>query len=181
MTDENAIEEIEAAPVSEPEPPSGPTRALLSSSDPSPEAIRARGIEVLREVVLQGMSLALLAQRAHWSVRGPMFGPLHALFGEVYGGVSGAVDRIAESCAVLGAGDVMGDVLTVNVASLPTVDGLRLCLLLTDAIDAFVGQLYLAFERCEEMRLVADANALQSTAEDVRKLGWMVRSHTLAG
>lgn len=180
MSDEQDIEAMEVAPASEPEPQSGRTAALFPSPDPNPEMIRARGIEVLRDVILQGLSLGLLAQRAHWAVRGPAFGLFHRLFGKVYDTATSAADRLAEGVAALGATDPMGDALTVNVAPLSTTDAMRLCLMLADAIDAFVGRLYVAFECCEEMRLVADANALQSVAEDVRKLGWMVRSHVVS-
>lgn len=152
---------------------------MYPSPDPRPEPIRTQGMEILSALVLRGLSLALFAQRAHWAVRGPMFGPLHDLFGKVYTDLVTGVDRLAECCAALGCDDPMGYVETLPVAALPSRNGLALCGTLASMIDEYLAALYDAFARVEEMRLVADANAIQSIAEDVRKLGWMVRSHVV--
>lgn len=154
---------------------------MYPSPDPRPEAIRAQGVEIMSNLALHGMSLALLAQRAHWAVRGPGFKPFHDLFGEVYSGLGAAVDRLAERAATLGAVDPMGGALSVAVVALPSCDGLALCGLLATEVDAFAARLSDAYERVEEMRLVADANTVQSITEDVQKLGWMLRSHVVAG
>ena len=154
---------------------------MYPSPDPRPEAIRAQGVEILSGLVLRGLSLSLLAQRAHWAVRGHGFKPFHDLFGEVYADLGAAVDRLAERAATLGAVDPMGAVSSVAVVALPSCDGLALCGLLATEVDAFAARLSDAHERVEEMRLVADANTVQSTTEDVQKLGWMLRSHVVAG
>lgn len=154
---------------------------MLLSTDPRPEAIRAQGAEMLRGLVLQGLALSLFVQRAHWAVRGPAFLPFHRLFGEVYDELGETIDTLAECAAALGAVDPMGDAASVPVAPLPTRDGLALCAPMAAGIAGFLKAVYDAYERAEEMGLVADANALQSAAEAVRKLGWMVQSHTIAG
>lgn len=156
---------------------------MFPSPTPKSDAIRSQAAAMYAPLIVAGISLTLFAQRAHWAVRGPAFGPLHALFGNAYDGVSAVVDRLAERAAALGAEDPMGGgVGTVPVAALPAgADrlGFGLCATLADAIDAFVVALHAAYERAEEMRLVADCNALQSVIEDVEKLGWMVRSHVV--
>lgn len=157
---------------------------MYPSSTPGSDAIRAQGAEMLASLIVAGASLALLGQRAHWAVRGPAFGPLHKLFGDVYGALQAVVDRLAERAAALGAVDPMGAaVVAVPVMLLPT--GARaldvgLCALLAEQIDLYVATLTDAYWRAEELRLVADCNALQSVIEDVSKLGWMVRSHVVA-
>lgn len=159
---------------------------MLPSTDPRPEAIRAQGAEMLRGLVLQGLALSLFVQRAHWAVRGPSFLPFHRLFGEVYDGLGEVLDTLAECAAALGAADPMGDATTVPVSSLngrsvrPILDGLALSGMIAEGIADFLKAVYDAYGRAEEMGLVADANALQSAAEGIRKLGWMVRSHTIA-
>lgn len=153
---------------------------MFSSPTPRSDAARAEAVALLQPVVLEGMSLSLLAQRMHWAVRGPSFGPLHALFGEVYSTVAGFVDRLAERMATLGTEDPMGDAAAVTVARLPTVDGLRLCAVLVPALDAFARSVYAAYQRLEEGGFCADSNALQDVLEGVEKLSWMVRSHTIA-
>ncbi len=130
-------------------------------------------------LVVRGLSLALFAQRAHWAVRGPAFGPLHALFGDVYAGIGAAVDRLAERAATLGAVDPMGAAASVPVAPVKDPQGEALCGDLAVAVATYVADLCGAYERAEEMRLVADCNALQSVIEDVEKLGWMLRSHVV--
>lgn len=152
---------------------------MYPSPDPRPEAIRAQGTEILSALVLRGLSVAMFAQRAHWAVRGPMFRPMHKLFGKVYADLLAVTDRLAECGAALGCDDPMGYVETLPVAPLPSRDGLALCGALAGMIDGYMQMLDVAFARLEEMRLVADAGAVQAVIEDVRKLGWMVRSHAV--
>lgn len=151
------------------------------SPTPRAEAIRAQGAEVLRPVVLTGLSVALLTQRAHWSVRGPDFAAFHALFGEVYKTLSAGVDRLAERVVTLGAEDALGGATAVSMPTLPNCDGLALARVLAVEVVAYAAVLDVAYGRCEEMRLVADCNALQSVVEDVEKLGWTLLSHGVVG
>lgn len=154
---------------------------MLPSPTPRPEGVRAQFVETLGALVLQGLSLGLFVQRAHWAVRGPDFLAFHRLFGEVYDGLATATDRLAERAATLGAVDPMGLTMSVPVAALPTRDGLALCQPITAGLTAHAAALSAAYARAEEMGLIADANALQSLVEDVEKLGWMVLTHTIPG
>lgn len=152
---------------------------MFPSPTPKSEAIRSQAAAMYAPLVVACVTVSLFAQRAHWAVRGPAFGPLHALFGDVYDGVSAAADRFAERAATLGAADPMGAAETIAVPPLPSTDGLMVCAALAEVLDAFVVALHTAYDRSEEMRLVADCNALQSVIEDVEKIGWMVRSHVV--
>ncbi len=73
----------------------------------------------------------------------------------------------------------MGAAATVPVAPVKDPQGEALCGDLAVAVATYVADLCAAYERAEEMRLVADCNALQSVIEDVEKLGWMLRSHVV--
>lgn len=152
---------------------------MFPSPTPKSESIRARGVEVLTPLVQGGVALGLFALRAHWAVRGPAFGPLHELFGKVYDGLAETTDRLAECAAALGAVDPMGDAAALAVPKPAAVDGLALCRMLADAIDAYMVALHDGCDRVDELGLVADCNALADVNEAVRKLGWMVRSQVV--
>ena len=152
---------------------------MLIPIDPSPATICAEGVNLLTPLVTRGTALALFVQRAHWATRGEAFGPFHALFGEVYQGLVEAVDDIAEGAAALGAADSLGAATEIPVRELPSLDGLELCGPIATGLKDFLGAVYAAYARCEEMGLVADAGILQGVAVGVRKLGWKVFSHTL--
>jgi hypothetical protein len=154
---------------------------MYPSINPRPENVRKAGADLLMDLVLRGLSLALFVQRAHWATRGPGYLPFHRLFGEVYGGLAEANDRLAERAAALGIEDPMGEAMSVMVPTLPMRDGLGLCTPLADAVGSYMARVYEVYAKLEELRLVADANAVQSIAEDVEKLGTMIKNHTLEG
>lgn len=144
-------------------------------------ADRTTAASALNALVANGIVLSLAAQDAHWNVKGPAFGPLHALFGEVYSTVSGLVDRLAERVVTLG-GTASG--LSV-VASRPTLtapmsasqDGLAFCASLAALLTAYVAAVDEAYRVIEGLRLTADANALQDAVETLEKLGWKLAAH----
>lgn len=148
----------------------------------APASIRAQGAEKLTAVVTNGVVVYLAAQDAHWNVKGPCFGPLHKLFGEVYETVHGIVDRAAERVVTLG-GTVSGlSVVGSRPAlgtSLANHDGLALCANLAALVAAYAAQVDEAYRAVEGLRLTADANALQDAVEALEKLGWMLAAHTV--
>lgn len=48
------------------------------------------------------IDVELQSRQAHWNVKGENFGPLHALFGEVYSTLSAQVDTVGERLVQLG-------------------------------------------------------------------------------
>jgi starvation-inducible DNA-binding protein len=74
-----------------------PTRIAI------PEADRTRMADLLLTLTATSLDLALRAKQAHWSVRGPFFAPLHALFDEVATLGQAWADETAERMAALGA------------------------------------------------------------------------------
>lgn len=156
---------------------------MLPSPTPKSDAGRAQAVDLLNPLALEAVSVSLLARMAHWNVRGPAFGPLHELFGEVYDAMSGHADRIAERVATLG-GIALGEValqkgVNVTIPALGALDGLTMCGPVADALDAFSKRCGAAFDRLTEARFTADTNALQDVIESVEKLSWKVRSHII--
>lgn len=156
---------------------------FVSPTD-APDSIRAQAVEKLITVVTNGVVVYLAAQDAHWNVKGPNFGPLHALFGEVYATVHGIVDRAAERAVTLG-GTVSGLSVVGSRPALAEVpptnntDGLVFCANLAALVTAYAAQVDEAYRAVEGLRLTADANALQDAVEALEKLGWMLAAHTV--
>lgn len=153
----------------------------FQSPTPNPESIRAQGVEKLGPLVANGVVLYLAAQDAHWNVKGPNFGPLHALFGEVYSEVRAIVDRLAERVVTLGGApsglSVVGSRPALEGQAAASQDGLALCASLAALLTAYVAMLDEAYRAIEGVRLTADANALQDAVETLEKLGWRLAAH----
>ena len=73
------------------------TAANLSPS--AQEAI----VEALTQAVAETAVATMLAQNFHWNVKGMAFGPLHALFQEIYEDHFTAQDDLSERVRALGA------------------------------------------------------------------------------
>jgi DNA-binding ferritin-like protein len=58
--------------------------------------------DALSELLPYVRSLAQLVQFYHWRVKGPLFGVLHPLFGELYAALVDYSDNVAERIAQLG-------------------------------------------------------------------------------
>jgi len=151
----------------------------FTSPTPAPESVRAQAAEKLRALVANGVVLYLAAQDAHWNVKGPSFGPLHELFGELYDATHGIVDRLAERAVTLGgAASGLSVLASKSAVALPAnQDGLGLCAALAPLLAAYIEQLNEALQAMEGVRLAADANALQDAIESLEKLGWKIGKH----
>jgi starvation-inducible DNA-binding protein len=151
----------------------------FTSPTPAPETVRAQAAEKLQALVANGVVLYLAAQDAHWNVKGPSFGPLHELFGELYATTHGLVDRLAERAVTLGGtASGLSVLASKSAVALPAAqDGLGLCAALAPLLAAYIEQLNEALQAMEGVRLAADANALQDAIESLEKLGWKIGKH----
>ena len=68
----------------------------------TPEAVGMEVIESLARTLADTMVETAKAQTCHWNVTGMAFGPLHALFQEIYEDHFNAQDLIAERIKALG-------------------------------------------------------------------------------
>lgn len=111
---------------------------MMRSPSSLPDDIRQKTGERIGDVVLDLLGLSVVAKKAHWNVRGPLFGQLHALFDELYKATSDHADTLAEHVAMLGL-SVRGDHVEIasNASAEPIGeehDGIELCGLLFDRI-----------------------------------------------
>ena len=125
------------------------------------------------------------AKVAHWCVRGPAFGPLHALFREVASMASEQADAIAERAAALGA--IVG-VTTQTIsartrlAPYPTdviagLDHVRQLALRVRAYGALVRE---TAKRADEVGDLVTVNLLTDVMGDADKIGWKLLAHLQA-
>jgi starvation-inducible DNA-binding protein len=70
------------------------------SPSPLPEDIRLKIVGLLEPVVLALNGIEGIARKAHWNVKGPMFGTLHPLFGELRKAAYDYADVVAEHCSI---------------------------------------------------------------------------------
>lgn len=147
---------------------------LLRSPTPRPEAIRARGVEILQPLVTQAVAFRRLAHDAHVNVRGPCFEPLHALFGAAYDQAHAHVDVLKERIRKLGGTPVDGE-LQPEVSIPP--DGMALCEALATSLSAHIEAVDAAFYETADLRLTADNAVLQSAMVDLEHLCWRLLSH----
>jgi len=75
---------------------------MLRTKNTLPEEVRTQIAELCALRLSEAVDLQLQAKQAHWTVRGPHFGPLHELFDEIAGAVGGYADLVAERAAQLG-------------------------------------------------------------------------------
>lgn len=155
---------------------------MFKSPTPANENARSTAIDMLQKLVVNGIALSLAAQDAHWNTKGPTFGPLHALFGDVYAFAQSAVDRIAERIVTLGgiANGMAALGMKSDLAGIVSgdLDGIALCGRLFDLLTAYIAMVDETYRAVESLRLTADANALQDVVEGLEKLAWQLSKHT---
>ncbi len=140
------------------------------------------GISRCLNIALAETSIETLkAQNYHWNVTGPMFGPLHTLFQEIYEDHFRAQDDLAERLRALGE----------------FIDGRYSEYLKVSAVKECIGEipaLKMVRTLADDQRLLSDnLNKLAQTADDLRdvvthdlaieraavhnKFEWMLRAH----
>lgn len=154
---------------------------LFPSPSPFGNAERQRLVDTLNQVTLDGLALYLAAQVAHWNVRGPAFGPLHKLFGQVRGMLDGLTDATAERVAQLGglAVGTAEQLGATKVAAYPpaTADGMAHVRELETRIADFAGSLHDAMMVADEIGDQVSFQILNDAAQNVEKFGWMLVAH----
>ena len=155
---------------------------ILDSTSPRSPEDRQAIADLLNPCVASGIDLYLDAKLAHWNVRGPAFGPLHALFEQVASTVTERTDMIAERVAQNGALAV-GNAAQVSEGSRLTEypvdvrDGFEHCRLLVERIREMVALLSETRNACDDMLAVDTVQLLSDTVLVLDKLGWMLVAH----
>lgn len=154
---------------------------MMRSVSPLSDRVRGASGELVNDVAIDLLGLAAVARKAHWNVRGPLFGQLHELFGKLYDECASRADTLAEHAAMLGL-SVRGDHAEIaKSAEADPIgeekDGIELCSLLVDRIRATLSEIEMARKDIQRLgnedgfQLVTDASIALS------KLGWMIGAY----
>lgn len=151
-----------------------------------PNLARQALIDALQARLMDGVDLYSAAKVAHWNVKGPAFGPIHALFDAVASTIAGVNDRIAERIVALGG---LTQATTSTVAartSLPAMPAdvtrdLALVRQIADRLDLYLRGLAAANTVAEGAPDPGTVNLLGDVIETVGKQAWMVMSHLEPG
>ena len=143
---------------------------------------RGKSAAALRPVLAALVDLAQGARVAHWSVRGPMFSQLHALFGEAYDAAAGQADAVAEHMAMLGA---ISDVTTEATAEESPLtafprglaDGMALCVALRDRCAETLKAAQEAASVPDDAGDIATVDVIVDVQRAIAKVGWMLGAH----
>ncbi|MEO0484341.1 MAG: DNA starvation/stationary phase protection protein [Pseudomonadota bacterium] len=75
---------------------------MLQTAETLSSDVKADLVDGLNQVVAEVVVTTMLAQNFHWNVKGMAFGPLHALFQEIYEDHFTAQDEVAERLKAVG-------------------------------------------------------------------------------
>lgn len=122
----------------------------------------------------------LKAQAAHWNVQGPDFKQYHDLFGDIYTEVQSGVDIIAELIRTLDeiapGGLGVFQQLTSITDHAGETNSLTNVSYLSQANDAVLASLMIAYKLAESEGELGISNALQDRITTHQKHGWMLRA-----
>lgn len=146
------------------------------------EQQRNQVTNLLNKILANVFTLYVKTLNFHWRVRGPHFGPLHALFREQYEKLFDIVDDIAERTQTLG-GDTYATMtnylkhttLKEHSDERPDDQGMLRHLLVDQ--ETVIKQIRAAIAEIDKIGDVGTSNFLQDTMEKIEKMAWMVRSH----
>jgi starvation-inducible DNA-binding protein len=154
---------------------------MMRSPSPLPDKVRQQSGEKINAAAIDLAGLALVVRKAHWNVRGPLFGQLHGLFGEIYNAANDHTDKLAEHVAMLGL-VVRGDHVEVAADAvadpLPDeTDGLALAELVFDRIQATLVELAEAQKEVQALKNEDGFQLLLDASIGLSKLGWMIGAY----
>lgn len=133
------------------------------------EPTRVTMCGALNLLLLDGIDLQCMAKVAHWNARGPLFLPLHKLYGKLADALSEHNDNLAERVATLG-GDAVGTVRQAAAGSrLQEYPG---------GLDPLLERIgvYLALAH-DTRRGIDDLDTqdlLTQLVREIEKIGWML-------
>lgn len=154
---------------------------MMRSPSPLSPKVRQDSGEKINSVAIDLLGLSAVAKKAHWNVRGALFGQLHGLFDDLHKSATKHADTLAEHVAMLGIvvkGDHF-DVATNAVAEpLPDeTDGLTLADLAFDRVQSTVAEIVKAREVVDALGNEDGCQLLCDASIAISKLGWMLGSY----
>lgn len=140
------------------------------------------------DIVIQGLKMLQADHQVfygklrnyHWTVRGPRFFELHALFEQLYTETALSVDEIAERIVAVGAKPVATYAESIELARLeedassPSAE--RMLKSVHDDIDHLINSLKATAKEAESKGDSTTFNLLDGKADAAEKHAWMIRS-----
>lgn len=153
---------------------------MRSPSPLSPD-VRKKSGEKIDAIAIDLLGLSMVAKKAHWNCRGPLFGQLHALFDELYTTASDHADKLAEHVAMLGlvvSGDHIDVARDAVSDALPDeTDGLALAELVFDRTQATLTEIGKVQKEVQSIGNEEGFQLLLDSSIAISKLGWMIDAY----
>lgn len=149
---------------------------------PLPAEARSVVCKALEPALLDMIAAALKAHVCHWNVRGPAFGPLHELFGQVYEALDGYADVLAERIAALGyqaPGSAPMVAKSSHAQPVMVTDGMEQVATLFECLTGISSRLRGTAAACRDFDAVTE-NMLLDMVAGVEKWGWKLAAHMQA-
>jgi starvation-inducible DNA-binding protein len=177
------IEEIEESimPEQAKQPTAQPEQQTMVSIGLT-NAVRMQVAEVLRKLLANEYVLYVKTQKFHWNVQGPLFGPLHKLFGDQYAQLAMFVDGIAERSLALGIkpiGTLQEFMQYTTIKEMPgnNPDDQGMIKELLQDHEMIIKQLRTDLETTSKLNDMGTNNMLNDLLQKHEKTAWMLRAH----
>jgi starvation-inducible DNA-binding protein len=136
-------------------------------------------IPALGQLLSDTVVVKFRAHGHHWNVTGPMFVPLHELFGAIYLDLDESIDPIAENIRKLGAPSPFRLIDFLAASEVPETpmpaDAEGMVNDLIDGLDGLLGCLVETFEAATEVNQQGIANFTAERIDATQKWLWQLR------
>ena len=135
---------------------------------------------ILYQLLADETVLTFLTRDAHWNVTGPLFHPLHEMFGTQYDALDGQLDEIAERIRAIGR-PLNGRLSAISKqASLKegksTSDASKLIEILLEGHESIIRGLRKSVDETAKLGDNGTSDFLTGLMESHEKTAWMLRS-----
>lgn len=139
-------------------------------------------VGVLNATLADAMDLTNAIRMAHWTVKGPQFAALHALFETFYDQMGEATDDIAERVVQLGGTpdgttQLVGAKTRLEAYPADLTDGLAHVAALTDRYAALAKTVRAGIDTTDEAGDADTADLLTGLSRTLDKALWMLEAH----
>jgi starvation-inducible DNA-binding protein len=160
-------------------------RPRMPSRNDLKDNTKKAAITVLQACLTDSIDLYNATRQAHWNVKGPNFGPLHALFETFYDKLADDIDELAERIVQLG-GTANGTTQTVAETTRGTAYPTKLTAgmdhveALLDRYAALAQHVREGIDTVDEAGDADTADILTGVSKNLDKAVWMLEAHTQA-
>ena len=146
---------------------------------------RQKVIDILNARVADAIDLQYQVRTAHFNVKGPSFGTLHALFETVYKAVDEFIDELAERAVQLGGTALSTVRISAERSNLEEYpndvrEGLAHAELVSDRLAAFGKLVRENIDEADDLGDKDTADLFTEVSREIDKYVWMVEAHNQA-